>query len=616
MTDLSSRSFAVTSRLSAIVITVSYFVLAAATAYAVATSVILRTGNPYDISNVANKAFGWNPETNYVQVIIVVVLTPLLYLGLRLIDRRKPRVARVIVALFGTAVLTCVVILPATSSSSLDPFHWGEQLAPAKAFINGVQAYTDIYSLHGIGEDVWRPAVGFLLFSGGHASIGAYVLTTAITKTLGTLAFFLLLAYILRSKPAFLVASLWFAASPFSGITYDKNLLTCVGIALAYFALRRARQVASRLAALAGIGVVTTVGFLYSIDVGSILLVMTIGLAVASVFFEWSLSEGLLLDRPRRSLSRFLPSMSLIGGLIVSQAIAAIALGGAAYSAFLRVTFIEIPRYQGLTWDYPLPSMDQQQFIMWMTVVLTAVALFGVAHLAVTDWKSPGRRVGSDAAFALVLLVVSIVYLRFAVGRPDLPHFYVSTTFTFVTLFVLARSVARRFGLLSQEGLLGAIALTVALLLPFSAAPTWQLFVNGGDALARIRLLPGTVRLPDSAWIPQADRQLVTYLKDHTTSSDGIYVVEPEPMLYYFTGLKNPTRFFISWYTDPKPYSEEVIRDLKADPPKYIVLDTHSPWAITDGGVKITQRFPEVMSWISQNYPKRIKVGKDTLLAR
>jgi hypothetical protein len=589
-------------------------IFAAVAAFALATSVQLRTSNPFKISNPANAASGWNPETNYIQAILVIVLTVLIFWGLYTLSRKHEVWLRVVVGFIASVIGIAKFVIPAAVSGTFDPFHFGEQMSPALAFLQGKQPFTGLYVLHGAGEDIFKPALAFVLFNHGVPSIGSYVLITALAKGLSVFVFFALLALLIRSRTVFLGAALWFSATGFNGISYDKYIPMYLALALLWFVISSPRRGRTSLLALVGVGFLASLALLYSIDIGALTGAMSAVIAILMLFVRVDSAGRFGLVRPRWQLITFLPGLALTAGVLIGQALSFAVLRG-SYLEFLKLTFIEIPRYQGLIWDYPIPGMSDNQFTFWLPIITIGLVVLLIVYRIITEWRTGPKLFSPQTAMSIVLLGVAVIDMRYGVGRPDTVHELMSAPPAYFALFFLISEGIRDWTVRTISELAIAIVAVASLLLPATLLDIPSLFLVGSQLNTDAHLLKALPGQQDDAWLNKQQLATVKYLKSHSTSGDSLWVMDPEPSYYYLTGLRNPTRFYISIFADPQPYTDEVTNDLKAHPPTFILYSTGSVYATLDGS-KITDRLATLNKWIKANYTHKVNVDGSVILTR
>ena len=627
------------------------FVASLAIGFVVGTSVTLHTGNPYDILNINNLGFAWNPETNYVQVLLAVFVSALVFWGLSTLRSRGPRAAIALRVLFTGAIALITILIrvvPAAVNatfSDYNSFHYGEQLSPAAALLAGKVPFTDLFVLHGAGEDIFKPALGFLLFNHGVPSIGSYLLISALLEALAVIGFFVLIALLIKTRWLYLAITLWLPITTFAGFTYSKNTSVIVFVLLLWIlATKPLLRGRTKVVLLGAAGFIASISILDSIDVGALMGAISAGLAVLMVFVTVT-PDGLRFGRPRFGLRSLAPGLVLTAGVVLGQLLTLAILGFGAYLEFLNATFIEIPRYQGLMWGQPLPLMSPEQFITWVPIFALAASVPLIAMLLRRDHALRRWTLAPETLFTVLLLALAVIYTRFAIGRPDGGHIVMAAPFMLLAGFY-AIQLALRGTRLDHPAFsaLPAPAETDAGELPAPArsavvsdprrVPLWpaaligavlvlapgavlpaSLFVNGAAGIEQVRALKNLPNRTDDSWLNDNQRALRDVVAANTTPDESIFVFEPDPSYYFLTDRLNPTRFAISWFMDPEPFTQEALADLKADPPALILWDTDTVFSDTDG-IPIGERFPEIEQWIEENYPVQTPVGDSIVRSR
>jgi hypothetical protein len=289
-----------------------------------------------------------------------------------------------------------------------------------------------------------------------------------------------------------------------------------------------------------------------------------------------------------------------------------------AWPAMKEVQFVVLPRYNAMAaerckpyWRYVIDHM--QHFVgTWTWIV--ALASIIVARCT----KTLGQTVP-------VLLVTAIGTLCTLV-QARLPSYAFETCYPFfamlwgylaVRVFQGFRYIARRCwgrGFRIATVLIWLVlANLVYLPLPseivqvrfgfYDLKAWWQ----DGDAFY--------INYPWSRPISHYDGQMhvIHYLDGHSTPQDGVFVWGSEPLIYFLAHRNPPTRFvsnlgLISLWTPPA-WRLELIRNLEAAPPKYIVVGREDcvpmiSFNFLDSAGYLQQRFPELLAFVTGRYQK------------
>lgn len=79
--------------------------------------------------------------------------------------------------------------------------------------------------------------------------------------------------------------------------------------------------------------------------------------------------------------------------------------------------------------------------------------------------------------------------------------------------------------------------------------------------------------------------QVIQALRQLSSPGDGVFVWGTDPLIYYLTGRRPPTRFlsniFLTGPWSPPAWREELVHDLEKSPPAFIVVAQHDNFGIT-----------------------------------
>jgi hypothetical protein len=106
---------------------------------------------------------------------------------------------------------------------------------------------------------------------------------------------------------------------------------------------------------------------------------------------------------------------------------------------------------------------------------------------------------------------------------------------------------------------------------------------------------------------------VIHYLRENSTTQDGVFVWGTEPLIYFLAHRNPPTRFvsnlgLVSPWTPPS-WHQELLSSLEAAPPKYIVVVREDQVPMTffnflDSEAYLHQRFPALLAFMSSRYQK------------
>lgn len=593
------------------------FVFSVAIAYDTAILIRLHASNPYHITNLYNAATHWGPETNYARAIYIIVASVGFYLLLRWINKRSRLAFRLIIASFVALTFLIGFMVPAPTAGGVDMFVTGEMLGPTNGYIHGKALFTNMFFLHGAGIDVLLPRLSFLVLR--HQSIGAYIAFLDLVETASVFLFVVVLARLLRSTGLFLLVTVWFLGANYSGFNYAKDIPVYLVILLYWYWMNRPLIQKYRLLILGAIGLISSATLLYSIDVGFIMTFIAGLLGIGLLFIQRDKDGSIGFRRLPRQLSHWYESFALGIGVLIGQLGILLFLGLTNYDNYIHMTFFQIPKYQGLEWDYPLPGLNASTWTFWLPILLAGIAAYMLLVIIINQLRH-NRRLTRETAYAIILAALGILYLQFGVGRPDEPHIAVSVPVLFIASFYIIQLYVSRYAT-DKHWNVWPVGLYVAVLLWTVPQPSWNplnLFAAGNTSLSQIKAFKNLPAQPNSYWLTKNEHDVTNYITSHTKPTDGIFVMPLEPLYYFLANRPNPTRFYISWFIEPQPYINETLDSLEKNPPKLIIFSdpSHSLYYEDADGVPINSRIPEVTSWVIKNYPVKTVIDQTVILSR
>lgn len=480
----------------------------------------------------------------------------------------------------------------------MDAFHEGEHLTAGWLLESGERPYRDFYIFHGLAVDAGLDALVFgdppsplhprRLQTVLDAATVALLVPIAAEVTVTAAGFF---GGLLLSLCA--CAALWLPVFPYFRLA---PLLLAVWGLLRYVRGGRAAPLFAAFAA-------STLGILWSLDVGLYAVAGTVGLFVLLRLFA-------LEAKP-------LPWLRALALAVLALALPLLVLLAvrADLTRFFVDSFVVMPRAIDPVWALPAPDPRSANGIRYfLPLVFYGFAL----AIALFAWRRGEKR---TAARIAIVIVFSLLLFRTAAGRVSWSH----TRFAMPLLgiafvaFVLEPLWRHR----------GALRIAVAALLVVGAFVYFEVRENvvAGTKLAanwRSRqstagLVPyptpggkGAFTDPRNA----ADLAALQATIDALGPKDAtIFDFSNERALYYLLQRKAPTRVLeVSMMSVPSVLAE-TMAELNANPPVAVIVRGDPNIAVFDG-VDNRTRVPDLAAWIDANYPKRIDVGRFTVAAR
>ncbi len=109
--------------------------------------------------------------------------------------------------------------------------------------------------------------------------------------------------------------------------------------------------------------------------------------------------------------------------------------------------------------------------------------------------------------------------------------------------------------------------------------------------------------------VAQMVREVVEYIKGHTSPDEPVYVFPYAPMYYFLTERESPTRYPVV-YAITKDIREQTVRSLQDEGVRYVVYAYSTPAL----GVSTEEKFPEIDSYIRNAYKVERRFGDTTIL--
>jgi hypothetical protein len=104
--------------------------------------------------------------------------------------------------------------------------------------------------------------------------------------------------------------------------------------------------------------------------------------------------------------------------------------------------------------------------------------------------------------------------------------------------------------------------------------------------------------------------RVIRYLNENLASSDTVFVWGSEPLVYFLTGRRPPTRFLSNlplispW--GPRPWRQELMYDLGKSPPRFLVVVRHDKVPFISyknlDSEQFLETFPELAAFIKRGY--------------
>lgn len=564
--------------------------------------------NPYNISNPFNST-GFNPDNNFYQFVFIIIATLAFFYILRNLYKSKYSwVIKVLSMSTLTANHFLRNLLPVTSAVPIDNFHSGEQLSPANAFLSGTDLFSQMFFLRGAGFDAVIPATGFMIF--GH-SIGSYILVFHLLIILSLLSFFIFMAFIIHSPLKYTVIITLFYLSGALSLVEIRDIPVWISLGLVLLLFKQGITKIKKLIILFGIGFTSSFYLYASIDRGVLLVLLSLMLSVVLILAPSDYINTYTL-KPETWKTNIKSPLFIVYGLGVGLLGPGVLLGWQGFIAFLKMTFIEIPSFAGLLVSQPLPPLFGRTYLFWGPVFISITTGFLLLKLYESKLTTNLNRLLPYT----IIFIFSILSLKTGLNRIHPAKLATSTTPLFlITILILGYAMSllinnkRLHAHLTPSIIICAVTLFI-----FAQISPQKLLHQPKYTKAEFASYKNMIQSNDDFWVSSETKQVKDYIIQNSRNDEHIFAFTSNPIYYYLTNRKNPTRFYISWYADPQPYTDELLRDLKQNKPRFVIYK-EATWMDAPDEISMEDRIPEVNTWIKNNYPKQVKIGNTIILS-
>jgi hypothetical protein len=475
---------------------------------------------------------------------------------------------------------------------------YGQHLFWADSIRQGGFQGLDFFSLYGPLQSLGLVGAWSVL----GRSIATYEIYLGLRLALGMAAFLALVLILVRNRGVLLVAPL---------LVPVVSLRVGLGLAGLCLLSRCLVGRASLAAPLAGF--VGGVAVLFSQEFGLALgAVSVLALALrGDLRIALGFSAGLTLPMGAVAL------WFLAGGALQAMVTDIVGYPVAMTAGFGNLPFP--PLFQRLPLDLA-PWQDAKLRVAYAVPAILVGGTLLTLPLRELDVRAPRaslvrlRRVLLDdpaRATALLTALFGLLAFRSALGRSDAPHIFATIPMAAALLSVgLDRSIAlwRDPAHRARAGWRIAILVLLVLQSGFVAvARPWQDVLHARREIAEIVTGPtarGSSRV----------RWLVAWIRQQTGPDESVWFLPNAPLYYYLTERANPTRFAMGSQIATDVHRREVLADLVANPPSYVVWDQRN--LRIDGVPDRLNLGAEIMAWLDRHYVTRLEERDFIILAR
>ena len=521
----------------------------------------------------------------------------------------SPHAAKWKIAVLVLAVTVVMIVLALMAPTDaawgpFDPFHEGESLAPAIGCLHGQVVYKDFLVWHGYFQDPGRALLAFKLFG---KSIASVRIVASLAKVFAFVLFGILILYVCRwdflcSLP---VVAAWFVLCSTTAVADPNSSALSWAVligrdltgALFLLAVGPLQRALSRPAAKP-ISIAVTSFCSAFIAAGAFSYSIDRGVFLTSAYFVIALALYLAYVRGRKTVEQLHFLAPGILGIAAGMCI----LGVLTHWRLVEtLTFAlrTLPAYFPLSDTIPFPIERTQWFVVVTLIGANAfwvlVKWLEVHYRRVSDERSVRRFL--DLYFIeFALLMVSIVSFLGALGISDWVHVstYAATTYVLSLVILFRHGLA---GVLGSSWWRKPVVCVCAVVLI-------GLVSNGSDQIAEGNLIGEGFPFgkTDSEYMPPNYVATLDFLKKHLRSNESFLTLTSEGAWYYFLDRPLPIRFADTYAASTDFYQDEVVRDMKRNNVKFVLVGNHHWSNYWPARLPVTVRQPIIVKYILADY--------------
>jgi hypothetical protein len=522
------------------------------------------------------------------------------------------RVDRIVTPLVFFGLAAVVWLGSRGPGALLDLFEHGHWLAPASDMLAGKVPYRDTFPMHGFLADGGLDYLLFRLFGPSYRlSLDARMVLVTFFHP----AVFLVAAAATR-RPVLAALAIPLNIGMSIAVVADRPVVPLLALAAFLWAIGDERSKARAFTA----GLLGGIGLLYSLDFGTFVLIAEV-LTLVACRFVFRENDG---SRPIRAAAYF------VGLAAVAVPWFAYLVAVGALGAFLKASFVDLPRLFESTWGlhFPAPWELLREWVQGHPYYAEGVPIgpavakrfylapvFGAVGLGLALWTWRRRKPAAHTLRVLVLSLACLGFYRYVVFRFHLGAGNALTGPLFLLLLVTVHELSGR------RRRVGAALAVVGVLAAFSMNGPGRLlavFRNAADYGERTAppptMVPLTLPRGGGILVPrdaaESLGQLLAFVDAHAPPGAPVLDLSNRAGIHFFARRPNPTRF-----TEVPPmaaFEDEVLADVERHRPALVILESGT-WLDAIDKIPNSRRIPRVWAWVEENYPVRLKVAGSTV---
>jgi len=364
------------------------------------------------------------------------------------------------------------------------------------------------------------------------------------------------------------------------------------------------------------LGGIAALSIFYSFDRGIFINALLLITALIVLLFKHK--EGYYLFQPINLKGRVKLIVPILIGYLTIFTLVSLLLGFEGLRNFIS-TNLNLASFQGIIFNFPYPQANSGTLYFWLPIIAMIACIFTTVVLIGNNLRK--GLIPENYLFSLLMTILGIITFRAATGRPDTGHIAYGAPVIFLSLFyVLYLSlIYLRYSKFHEnlDKVHGILVLLIVIFICFTPSIFNYLRIAEMSQVpfGALKTIVSGPSKPDTYWYTKDVNEVTNYIKSNAKMNDALFVFSSDPIYYYSTKLKNPTRFYISWFADPNIFEEEALADLQKTPPKFIIYESGSYYDRPEF-ISMKERLPAINDWILNNYPNSKKINNATILYR
>jgi hypothetical protein len=221
-----------------------------------------------------------------------------------------------------------------------------------------------------------------------------------------------------------------------------------------------------------------------------------------------------------------------------------------------------------------------------------------VAALLLSISKFNIKKLGSIDQTAIATAIFALVVFRSALGRSDYYHLLFPLLVAIPLMFYVLEKIGNKFAIYAVSFFLLFVFARDIVNASFVNAKLYQLQTYGRAIGEQEPLLPND------------EIEVVQFIKENTSESNSIFVYPWNPEIYFLTERQNATRHYTPYAFFSEEYQQEMISELEANNPKYIIYNSEMKFNnMTPGSL------PIVDDYILENFEEVESFGSYKIMA-